>query len=68
MHYEIRDVFVAREDSSDLLMIGYARLELKNGKLIEGEYVAKAVIDGVQTSQPRLAQLQVWGIGSPLLP
>jgi hypothetical protein len=47
-------------------MIGYARLELKNGKFIEGEYVAKAVIDGVQTSQPRLAQLQVWGVGTSL--
>jgi len=61
-YHSIVKVFSATSDGSDLLMIGNAILVLKNGKKIEGDFIARAVIDGIDTSEPKMSLFQAWGV------
>ncbi|EXJ87203.1 hypothetical protein A1O3_04162 [Capronia epimyces CBS 606.96] len=66
-YHEVVKVFSATDDASDLLLIGNAVLGLKNGKRIEGDFLARAVFDGISTATPRLSFFQAWGDTGPLL-
>ncbi|EXJ66769.1 uncharacterized protein A1O5_09964 [Cladophialophora psammophila CBS 110553] len=61
-YHSIVKVFSATSDGSDLLMIGSAILGLKNGKKIEGDFIARAVIEGIDTLEPKMSFLQAWGV------
>jgi hypothetical protein len=45
-------------------MIGNAVLVLKNGEKIEGEFIARAVIEKIDTSNPKISFFQAWGVRS----
>jgi hypothetical protein len=61
-YHEIVKVYSATDDGSDLLMIGNAILVLKNGKKVQGNFLARAVIEGIKTSDPRMNFFQAWGV------
>ena len=63
-YHAITKVFSATANGSDLLMIGNAVLRLKNGAEIEGDFIGRAVIQGVDTADPRLSFFQAWGVCS----
>lgn len=66
-YHSINKVFSATNDGSDLLMIGNAVLVLKNGKKIEGDFLARAVFEGIDTSSPKMSFFQAWGDTGPLI-
>jgi hypothetical protein len=61
-YHSIVKVFSATNDGSDLLMIGKAVLVLKNGKKLEGDFLARVVIEGITTSDQRMSFFQAWGV------
>ncbi|KAK7894328.1 hypothetical protein LTR67_006089 [Exophiala xenobiotica] len=66
-YHSITKVFSATSDGSDLLMIGNAVLVLKNGEKIEGEFVARAVFEKIDTSNPKISFFQAWGDTGPMI-
>ncbi|KAI9735354.1 MAG: hypothetical protein M1818_006549 [Claussenomyces sp. TS43310] len=65
--HEIIKVFSAKDDASDLLMIGNAVLNLKNGKEVKGDFIAHMVLDKVATPDVRISYFQVWGDTGPMI-
>lgn len=61
-YHKIVKAYSATDDGSDLLMIGYAVLVLKNGKEVKGDFLGRARIEGVNTSSPRMSLFQAWGV------
>ena len=61
-YHSIVKVFSATSDGSDLLMIGNAALILKNGKKVEGDFIARAVIEGIDTLESKISFFQAWGV------
>jgi len=66
-HHAIARVYAATDDGADLLMLGNAVLVLHNGKRLEGEFLARAVFEGVDTAEPRMRFFQAWGDTGPMI-
>ncbi|KAM5359777.1 hypothetical protein ACJZ2D_014210 [Fusarium nematophilum] len=64
-YHKIVKVYSATDDGADLLFIGQAKLVLKIGKTIEGDFIGRAIIDNTNESSPRLQFFQSWGVCLP---
>ena len=50
------------EVGRDVMMQGNLELVLKNGMVLEMEFVARMVVDDAQAAEPRVVLWQVWAV------
>jgi hypothetical protein len=60
--HEVLKVYVDDSKGSDLLLIGKVDMKLGNGKGVSGEFIARIVVSGATTSQPKMKLYQVWAV------
>jgi len=65
--HEVAKVYDSTIDASDLLFLGSAELNLKNGKTVKGDLIGRLVFEGSQTSDVKISLFQVWGDSGPLI-
>lgn len=61
-HHTINNCYTCNNDASDILCIGDAVLNLKNGKEVAGNFISRTVMVGTATSKPRIKYFEVWGV------
>jgi len=65
--HKIRKVYTCNDDASDLMMIGKAKMGLMNGKHLEGDFLARAVYENINSPDIKMSYFQVWGDSGPLI-
>lgn len=62
-NHKILKVYTSTEDASDLLIIGWAKMDLTNGKHLEGNFLARAIFSNIESLEDiRMNYFQVWGV------
>jgi hypothetical protein len=65
--HQVRKVYAANTDGSDLLFIANVEMGLRNGKVVVGEFVGRVIVSETESDQPKLNLYQVWGDTSALV-
>lgn len=66
-NHTVAKCYTCNDDASDLLCIGDAVLNLKNGKEVAGNFISRTVLVGTNTSAPRIKYFEVWGVSAAFL-
>lgn len=45
-------------------MIGHAKMTLVNGKYLEGNFLARAIYENIDSPHIKMKHFQVWGVSS----
>ncbi|KIN03243.1 hypothetical protein OIDMADRAFT_53039 [Oidiodendron maius Zn] len=65
--HDVVKVYSATDDASDLMWIGDAVLILKNDKEVKGAFLARIVLEDVNSKDVRIKYFQVWGDSGPMM-
>lgn len=60
--HEVLKAYVDDSKGSDLLLLCNVAMKLGNGKGVGGEFIARMVVSGATTSQPKLKLYQIWAV------
>jgi len=66
-NHTINKCYTCNNDASDILCIGDAVLNLKNGKEVVGNFISRTVLMGTSTPEPRIKYFEVWGDTAPMM-
>ncbi|KAL3464515.1 hypothetical protein BJX64DRAFT_286325 [Aspergillus heterothallicus] len=68
-HHLVHRVFVADPEALDLLIVGSVSVTLKSGKVLDGEFTSRLVVDpdSMASGQPRLQSVTIWADTLPLV-
>jgi hypothetical protein len=66
-HHEIVKIYVCNEACDDLMLIGKLEMGLRNGKDVVGEFIARVVVKGADSSSPMIKSYTVWADSAPLV-
>lgn len=58
--HQVLRVYTAKQDGSDLLIIGNLTAKFKNGKEATDDFIAQIVLDGTTSSNPKGTLYKVW--------
>lgn len=65
--HEVAKVFVCNQECDDLMLIGNLKMELKNGNDVEGQFIARVQVEGVDSTAPRMKFYTVWADSAPMV-
>jgi hypothetical protein len=49
-----------------MMLIGSLKMELKNGNDVEGQFIARVQVEGVDSTAPRMKLYTVWADSAPM--